>query len=337
MLRLDFVGMIAHLTNRGVAQRSLFDTARDARNFLARVALAVRRGWIVVYAICVLTNHFHIVARSPSGMLSRAMQWVCGGYAAYFNRSRDRSGPVFDGRFGSQEVDDDAYLTTVIRYVEENPVRAGLVKHPWHYPYGSAFRIFRGSPPKWLDASLVEYLMSGREGDGGPSPEAYARFLSAGSPDWRAAFVENNLRHPSAAELPLRRILTAPTREVRDWFRSRAELADGRGAKFSVYLASPRTLREEIELQTGLRLGSNLGEAPMELRTLTAGLLTTGAGMTLGQVAATAGGSTSSVRNWAAQHQDRMKEDDAYALACTRVLQAAVRREFGNEDLQIGV
>ncbi|MEN8149400.1 MAG: transposase [Planctomycetota bacterium] len=329
--------MIAHLTNRGVAQRPLFETARDARNFLARVAWAVRCGWIVVYAICVMTNHFHIVAFSPTGMLSKAMQWICGGYALFFNRSRERSGPVFDGRFDSREVDDDAYLVTVIRYVEENPVRAGMVKAPWHYPFGSAFRYFRGAPPRWLDSSLVESLVSGRDVGGQISPEAYARFLSVGSPDWRAEFVEKNLQLPDAEGLPLRALLTATTGEVRDWLRERAELADGRGARFSVFLASPKTLREEIARVTGCPPDVGLRKVPMELRAMTAGLLASGAGMTLEQVAAVAGGSYSSVRNWVGRHRERMEKDPAYAATCARVVQSALRREFGSENLLIGV
>ena len=122
-----------------------------------------------------------------------------------------------------------------------------------------------------------------------------------------------------------------------EWFRSRAELADGRGAKFSVFLASPKTLREEIGRETGRPAGIDLKSAPMEIRAMTAGLLAMGAGMTLEQIAASAGGSYSSVRSWVGRHRARLKDDAPYALTCARVLQAAARREFGNEDLLIGV
>ena len=141
----------------------------------------------------------------------------------------------------------------------------------------------------------------------------------------------------TAEGLPLRTLLEGAPAEVRDWFRSRTELADGRGARFSVYLASPKTLRQEIASATGHAMTAHMTSETRDLRAMTAGLLVSGAGMTLEQTATLLGASYSSVREWTGRHRALLKADAEYALTCARVLQAAARREFGSEDLLIGV
>ena len=148
--RFDVPGTWVHVMNRGLARRPIFENADDIRYFLALVACAVRRGEIEVHAFCVLTTHFHLLVRSPSGQLSEAMRRIQNEYVRYFNRSRRRDGPLFRGRFISKPVRSERYRRILVRYIDANAVLAGLAGLPWDYPHGSAARFASGRVPKWL-------------------------------------------------------------------------------------------------------------------------------------------------------------------------------------------
>ena len=142
--------------NRGIARRTVFESREDVRYFLAQVARAVRAGWIEVHAFCLMTTHFHLLVRSPSGALSTAMRAVQNQYVRWFNRGRRRDGSLFRGRFCSRVVEGLAYREQLVRYIDFNPVLAGVVSAPSLYPHGSArwYALDRGPP--WLSRRWVE-------------------------------------------------------------------------------------------------------------------------------------------------------------------------------------
>jgi len=92
-----------------------------------------------VLAYCLMPNHIHLLVR-PSGeeTLAKMMQGVTLCYSKYFNRENGRTGRLWECRYYSTVVDGDSYLWTVSKYIENNPVRAGIVKKPEDYPYSSA-------------------------------------------------------------------------------------------------------------------------------------------------------------------------------------------------------
>jgi putative transposase len=105
-----------------------------------------------------MTNHVHLLAtgREPGG-ISRMMQAVGRRYARYVNRIHGRTGTLFEGRFKASLVDGERYLLTCMRYIELNPVRAGIVEDPAAYVW-SSFRNNTGMEPhSWL-VPRPEYL-----------------------------------------------------------------------------------------------------------------------------------------------------------------------------------
>ena len=149
--RLDAPGVWHHVMNRAVARRPIFERLEDVRYFLSRVAHAVRRGQLEVHAFCILLNHYHLLVRSLDGQLSDAMRRIQNEFVRYFNRSRRRDGPLFRGRFRSKPVRSGEYRWKLLRYIDANPVKAGLVGNPTLYPHGSASRFATGHPPPWLE------------------------------------------------------------------------------------------------------------------------------------------------------------------------------------------
>lgn len=92
---------------------------------------------IEIAAYCLMDNHVHIVAKGKLTDISEAIKKINIKYAMRFNRAADRIGHVFQDRYRSEEILDNAHLLQVIRYVHNNPVKAGMIKDPERYPWSS--------------------------------------------------------------------------------------------------------------------------------------------------------------------------------------------------------
>jgi hypothetical protein len=80
-----------------------------------------------------MTNHVHLLIGEKTDSISRIMSRIGTSYACWYNRKYGRSGHVFQGRYGSECVENDDYMLTVIRYIYNNPVKAGIVQEPEKY------------------------------------------------------------------------------------------------------------------------------------------------------------------------------------------------------------
>lgn len=115
-----------HVTIRGYGRQIIFEDAVDRNFFLDRLELLAAQERVDVIAYCLMDNHVHIVLFDPEGDLGVFMQRLCCVYARYFNERHDRSGHLFQGRYSSAAIEDVRYLLTVVRYVHDNPVKAGV-------------------------------------------------------------------------------------------------------------------------------------------------------------------------------------------------------------------
>jgi len=224
--REDEPGTWHHITNRALARRSFFESRDDIRFFLSGVARAVRRGQIEVHAWCVLTTHFHMLARSPSGQLSDAMRRIQNRYVRHFNRRRRRDGPLVRGRYFSKRVGSFTYRRVLVRYIDANPVAAGLCADPRQYPWGSARQYASPNPPRWLTRSWVEGWIADMAGSHHYEPDLYA--LVTGDLHWEkvSPLVEARLAQTSRGPDELDSLLRMAPPEVRAWLQRKARLAD---------------------------------------------------------------------------------------------------------------
>jgi putative transposase len=121
-------GLIYHLINRGNDKKVVFHKRLDYEAFLDLMAMAKERCPLKLFAYCLMPNHFHFVASPSDGdTLSSWMQWLMTTHVRRYNRHYERSGHLWQGRFKSFPVQDDDHLLVLMRYVEGNPVRSGLV------------------------------------------------------------------------------------------------------------------------------------------------------------------------------------------------------------------
>lgn len=129
---------IVHIVNRGTGQQAIFRAEADNAMFMRIVNEEATRLGITIIAIVLMVNHFHLVIEpSADNVVSTFMHNVCYRYARYFNRTYDRSGTLFEGRFKDKPVETDEYLYQVCRYVHANPVVAGLCAAPEDWPWSN--------------------------------------------------------------------------------------------------------------------------------------------------------------------------------------------------------
>jgi putative transposase len=106
-----------------------------------------------------MPNHVHLIVETPLPNLARGMQYVHGFYAQDFNARHGFSGHLFQGRYGSKRIRDDAQLVTTLRYVAANPVAGSLCDDGRDWPWNSYGPVVDGAAPACLDAErLFEHL-----------------------------------------------------------------------------------------------------------------------------------------------------------------------------------
>ena len=140
--RLDIAGY-HHVLNRGVERRAVFLDEDDYEMFLALLCEACTLFNIKVHSYCLMSNHYHLLLELQNDNLSKLMRFINSRYAIYFNKKLKRVGHLWQGRFKSWYITDEAYLYTLIKYIEFNPLKANMIENLVDYKY-SAYRSFVG-------------------------------------------------------------------------------------------------------------------------------------------------------------------------------------------------
>jgi putative transposase len=135
---MDIPGLPRHLVVRGNNRMPCFTNDMDRRVFLRYLGEALVEYGCRLHAFVLMTNHVHLlVTGDREGAIASMMHSVGLRYVRYFNTAHDRTGSLFEGRYRASHVEDERYLLTCMRYIELNPVRAGIVVDPADYPWSS--------------------------------------------------------------------------------------------------------------------------------------------------------------------------------------------------------
>jgi putative transposase len=136
--RIVLPGIPAHLVQRGNNRADCFLRDQDRAFYLHHLGRLLIEERCALHAYCLMTNHVHLLvtANEPHGY-ARLMQRVGQLYSQYINRTTGRTGTLWEGRFKSSPVQSESYLLSCYRYIELNPVRAGLVADPADYEWSS--------------------------------------------------------------------------------------------------------------------------------------------------------------------------------------------------------
>ena len=140
--RIDMAGY-HHIINRGVNRCEVFSSAFDKEMFLKILNKISVIHKFVVHDYCLMDNHYHLLIETTKENLSDIMRIVNANYAQYYNRLYTRTGHLWQDRYKSRYVTSEEYLYTLIRYIEYNPVNAGLSGHIGDYKFTLAYSVFK--------------------------------------------------------------------------------------------------------------------------------------------------------------------------------------------------
>ena len=136
--RIVVPGYPHHITQRGVRSMDVFDSDEDRRAYLGFLSEEANRFGLDILAWCLMTNHVHFVAVPyAETSLARGFGEAHRKYTRMKNFAQKVRGYLFQGRFNSSVLDEN-HLLAAVRYVELNPVQAGMVAYAWEYPWSSA-------------------------------------------------------------------------------------------------------------------------------------------------------------------------------------------------------
>jgi putative transposase len=136
--RRNVPGQPHHIVQRGVNRSAVFARPSDRTLFLEHLAAGIERYHCCLHAYVLMTNHIHLlITPTEPAAIARVIQWVSRSYVPQFNEAAGRTGTLWDGRYRGTVIDSERYLLACYRYIELNPVRAGMVEDPADYLWSS--------------------------------------------------------------------------------------------------------------------------------------------------------------------------------------------------------
>ncbi|RDI39180.1 transposase [Falsibacillus pallidus] len=128
---------IYHLIMRGVNCQSIFEDDEDRTRFLETISRFKRNNSFQLYSYCLMNNHVHLLMKEGADSISTVVQKISSSYVYFYNEKYERSGHLFQERFKSEDINNMRYFLTVLRYIHQNPLRAGLSISVFDSPWTS--------------------------------------------------------------------------------------------------------------------------------------------------------------------------------------------------------
>lgn len=120
---------IYHIMLRGINRQTIFEDDEDKLRLLETMKRFKNISEVEIYAYCLMDNHVHLLIKETQETVSKAIQRISSSYVYWYNNKYERSGHLFQGRFRSENVETITYFYTVLRYIHQNPIKAGLANN----------------------------------------------------------------------------------------------------------------------------------------------------------------------------------------------------------------
>ena len=146
---------IYHVMLRGINQQDIFEDEDDYLLFLAIIRECKDISKFELYAYCLMTNHVHLLLKTGEEPLELIFKRIGSRYVYWYNLKYQRIGHLFQDRYKSEAVEDDAYFLTVLRYIMQNPMKAGMETAPGNYQW-SSYRSYLGEADHLTDTGFAE-------------------------------------------------------------------------------------------------------------------------------------------------------------------------------------
>ena len=138
---------IYHVMLRGINRQDIFEEDEDRRYFMSLLKEYKATAGFILHAFVLMSNHIHLLIEPKDEPLDRIFRRIGTAYAMWYNRKYQRTGHLFQDRFRSENVENDQYFLTVLRYIIQNPMKAGMESRPGSYRWSSylAYRQGKGT------------------------------------------------------------------------------------------------------------------------------------------------------------------------------------------------
>jgi putative transposase len=156
--RLKSRSGIYHVILRGINKQTIFEDDEDRMVFLETVKRYQAVSNYQIFAYCLMDNHIHLLIKENEEALSIAIKRISSSYVYWYNKKYERIGHLFQGRFKSENIDSARYFLTVLRYIHQNPLKAGLSTDVFECKWTSAHEYIHGS--NFIDVGMGLGLFS---------------------------------------------------------------------------------------------------------------------------------------------------------------------------------
>ncbi|GAB6159012.1 hypothetical protein JCM39194_22120 [Desulfotomaculum varum] len=150
---------IYHIVMRGINKQLIFEEEEDSIKFLQTLGEFKVISGFKIYAYCLMGNHVHLLIKEENEELSLIMRRIGASYVYWYNMKYERCGHLFQDRYKSEAVEDNKYFLTVLRYIHQNPVKAGITKDIDQYKWSSFHEYIYKS--KIVDTDFALQIFSG--------------------------------------------------------------------------------------------------------------------------------------------------------------------------------
>ena len=135
--RIESATGIYHVMLRGINRQNIFEYKEDFERFKTCLEKAKETGGIQIFGYCLMSNHVHIVVCTGDEPIGTSLKRIGVSYVSWYNKKYSRQGALFQDRYRSEPIEDDRYLLAVLRYIHQNPVKAGICKSAEKYEWSS--------------------------------------------------------------------------------------------------------------------------------------------------------------------------------------------------------
>lgn len=144
---------IYHIVMRGINRQIVFEDEEDSNKFIKTLQKYKDICGYRLHAYCLMGNHVHLLLKEGKEPLETVMRRICGSYVLWYNKKYSRVGYLFQDRFKSEPVEDNVFYLTVLRYIFQNPVKAGIVTRIENYSWTNYSHYLEGNP--WTDIGFA--------------------------------------------------------------------------------------------------------------------------------------------------------------------------------------
>lgn len=159
-MRVDYKNGIFHIIHRGNNREFIFGEDADKDYLIGQLSILSRDMGYGLYGYAIMGNHYHLIVQIRVETLKSVMHRINLRYSKYFNRKYERTGHVFEGRYRAIPVAEEKYMVVLLRYIHQNPVKAGICKSVEEYSWSSD-RYYRKNIKDCVEIDLVLDMLSG--------------------------------------------------------------------------------------------------------------------------------------------------------------------------------